>query len=361
MRCISTPGASQNLVSLRGRWVRLPVTFAVVALTREATAQVTDDALRRDLVAQAEAARDANHHAQAFDLATRAAAIRVSPSLSLMLAQEGGEIGRVVEALDHARRCVSEAGADPALRNRDRILRLCETMVGELDRRVARVTVTMPAEGANGATVDLAGRSLPSSVWGIAVPVNPGDVTVQARTAEGRAFSRTLHLGRGERSEVVVAFAASEVSATPHIAPAITHTEPPARPRIDPPSAPVEPPRSIGAGPWVLAGAGALAFAAAGVTWAMHGGAISDRDAACDAGGCDPSAIDDNDRAQSLTAITNVSLALGGTLVASGAAWFIIAATRGSSTGHTAQAPHTLWPLASVTSQGALVGLGGAL
>lgn len=358
METSQTSPPTRSFVPATSAVLAFLVGLALVGGTARVTAQVTDDALRRDLVAQAEAARDANDHARAYDLATRAATIRVSPSLSLMLAQEGTELGRLVEALDHARRCASEARAVEALRNRDRILHLCETMVTDLDQQVARVTVTVPAESAEGASVEVAGHTLPPSAWGVAVPVNPGDVTVQARTSDGRTFARALHLARGERSMVSVVFGVSTRLRSLDDASSAPPTQaPPQRPIVDQPAPPL-PSRGVGAGPWVLVGAGAVAFGVSGVLWAMHGSAISDRDAACDASGCDPSAINANDSAHTLTAATNVSIALGAASAAAGVAWFLIASTR--STSSTAQR-HSLLPIAWMTSNGGALGLGGTL
>jgi hypothetical protein len=91
-----------------------------------ALAQTTNDALRRDLLAQAEQARDPGDHARSVDLATRAAQLRMTPSLGLMIAQEHEQLGHVVEAIDYARRCASDAAGDGTLR--ERIARNCREL-----------------------------------------------------------------------------------------------------------------------------------------------------------------------------------------------------------------------------------------
>ena len=128
------------------RRVSMACMAAFAALSSPAAAQGVDD-LRRAFVARAEAARDAGDHAAALDLAERAAALRETPSLALFAAQEAAALGRDADALGHARRCAADAAADAALRNRDRILRLCDAIVRELAPRVppaARVEPPAP-------------------------------------------------------------------------------------------------------------------------------------------------------------------------------------------------------------------------
>ena len=310
-----------------------------------------NDALRRDLLAQAEAARDAGDHTRALDLATRASQLRASPSLSFMIAQEAAELGHVVDALDAARRCVADASADASLRNRDRVLRGCAALVQEVEPRLARLTVRVP-EGVPGVVVEVARRPLPGAVWGVAVPVDPGEVTVAAHTGDGRSFSRTVTTVAGQSAEVAVSFAPAAPAAPPV---EVAAPAPTVAPVVAPPPAPAVARAGVGAGPWIVAGLGAAVLGGAGVLWMMHGSALDERDGACSAAGCLPSALDANDRAQTLTLATNVSLAVGGAALVGGVTWFLIARGRSARVDAT---PHaTAW----VTPQGAMVGIGGAL
>lgn len=345
--------------STRSR-LRLPGTAALAlcgALAPTvAAAQTTpgseNDGLRRDLLAQAEAARDAGDHTRALDLATRASQLRASPSLSFMIAQEAAELGHLVDALDAARRCVADASADASLRNRDRVRRGCAALVHDLEPRLARLTVRVP-EGVPGVVVEVARRPLPGAVWGVAVPVDPGEVTVAAHTGDGRSFSRTVTTVAGQSAEVAVSFAPAAPIAPPVAVVASAPTVPP--PVVAPPPAPAVERAGVGAGPWIVAGLGAAVLGGAGVLWMMHGSALDERDGACSAAGCLPSALDANDRAQTLTLATNVSLAVGGAALVGGVTWFLIARGRSARVDAT---PHaTAW----VTPQGAMVGIGGAL
>lgn len=323
--------------------------LAMSAVSAGALAQTADETLRRDLLAQAEQARDAGEHARSVDLATRAAQLRMTPSLGLLIAQEHEQLGHVVDALDHARRCAADASIDGTLRNRDRIGRNCRELATALAGQVARVTVRMPADTAN-ATVMLGTRSVPPAGWEVPVAVDPGDVVVRVSTPDGRRFERTVRLERGGSSVVTVALeggAVADVAAPPRVAPPVE------RPRVTPPET-VRVRRGAGAGPWVVVGLGAAGLVAAGVLWSMRSDAITDRDRACDVGGCDPSAVDADNRAIDLTLGTNVAIGIGSAAVAGGLAWFLIARMRTEET-------TALRPSAWVLPGGAGLSLRGAL
>ncbi len=291
---------------------------AALTVSSTALAQTDADALRRDLLAQAEQARESGDHARSAELAQRAAALRMTPSLALLLAQEHEQLGHLVIALDHARRCTADATSDPALRNRDRLLGICRELTEVLSRRVGRLTVRVPSELAR-ATVRVGDRALPSVAWGVPVPVDPGEVVVrvsdEARRHEQTVTVRVAAGGSVEldlpspRAEVAVARPAA-LQAAPRVAP----TQP-----IEAPTG-----RGAGAGPWVLAGVGAAAFVGAGVLWALHDGAMSERDGACDGGGCDPSSVDADSRMRGLTTATNVAIGVGSAAVAGGVVWFLV-------------------------------------
>lgn len=310
------------------------VAGAVGLLAQEACAQTAttaaDDVLRRDLISQAEAARSSGNHELAYDLAARAAQLRASASLSMMLAQEASALGHVVDALDAARRCVADATADSTLRHRDRIRRVCADLVTELEPQIARLLLRVPAD-APGVVVEVRQRAIPSAVWGVPFAVDVGEVAVRARTSDGRVFSETISITAGQRAELEIVFPSisPEHSRSPEVATNRSETEQPRTHSQD-----TAPPSSgIGAGPFLLLGLGAASLAGAGVLWMQHGSAISERDGVCNPSGCLPSAIDANESAQTLTTATNVSLAIGGAALIAGGTWLAIRlAQRGSST-----------------------------
>lgn len=311
-----------------GRWLRAVVcAAATLSAPAIALAQTDADALRRDLLAQAEQAREAGDHARAAELAGRAGTLRMTPSLALLLAQEHEQLGHLVTALDHARRCTADATSDAALRNRERLLGICRELTGVLTGRVGRITVRVPADLAR-ATVRVGGRELPPAAWGVAVPVDPGEVVVRV-SDEARHHAQTLTVRVGPGASVEVEADPPAVAAPPTAAPrpAVAQPERPPSGVRAPAEGPVR--RGGAVGPWVVAGFGAAALVGAGVLWALHDGAMSDRDGACDAGGCDPSAVDADARMRGLTTATNVAIAVGSAAVAGGVVWWVLSRSGG--------------------------------
>ncbi len=338
-----------------GPWKRrshnFAAAFAVLVGATSAEAQ-TNDALRRDLITQAEQARDAGDHARAAELAVRAGQLRMTPSLALMIAQEQESVGHVVDALDYARRCASDASRDESLRNRERLARICRELASTLAPRIARVTVRVPS-GDDSATVQVGQHSVPPAGWGVPMPVDPGDVLVRASAPDGRRFERTVHVAGGATVEVVVALAVPpEPVASLAVGAGRTTTT------VSPVGAgqvsSVTSRSGAGVGPWVVAGAGVASLIVAGALWSLHGDALAERDGACDAGGCDTSAIDSDARARRLTTGTNVAIGLGCAAIAGGAAWFLIGRVGSSERRSLRPSPWLRADGAGLTIEGAL-------
>jgi serine/threonine-protein kinase len=269
-----------------------------------------------------------------------------------MIAQEHEQLGHIADALDHARRCASDASRDGSLHNRARITRNCRELAAALATQVARVTVRVPPAD-DGASVRIGTQSIPPAGWGVPSPVDPGVVTVRASHSDGRSFEQTIRVASGGSVTIDIALAMRAPTAVA-VAPATTTESPSPLP-----SPHVEAPRrttssSVGAGPWVVVGAGAASLIVAGVLWSMRGSAIADRDAACDARGCDPSSINSNETARGLTLGTNLAMGLGAAAIAGGLTWFFVAR---SGRGEARALRPTVW----IHPGGAGLSLGGAL
>ncbi len=342
------------MMGSRGRWgTAWSCASAVLVASAAVFALTHDDALRRDLVAQAEQARESGDHARALDLSSHAAQIRMTPSLALMIAQEHEQLGHIVDALDYARRCVSDASRDGSLHNRQRITRNCRELVTSLSSQVARVTIRLAAR--EDATVRVGPQTIPPAAWGVPVPVDPGEVSVTATSPDGRRFARTVRTTRGGVVEVDVVLAmpaASNVGEAPPVVAMVPATESSA---VVAPT-PLLPGRraGVGAGPWIVVGVGAASLIAAGVLWSMHISAVADRDAACDRIGCLPAALDSDATARDFTVGTNIALGLGAAAIAGGLTWFFVARSRGTERS-------ALRPSAWLLPGGAGLTLGGTL
>lgn len=162
-------------------------------------------AARRELVERAEAARQAEDHEAALDLALRAAGIRTSASLQLFIAQEQAVTGQVVEAYAYARTCERQAELRDDLANRDALRTTCHELVEVLRARLALLTVVMPEDSAEEAAVTVNGQTVTREIWGVPYPLEPGPVVVEA-TAGPHGFRQELELGAGRAETVTIDF-----------------------------------------------------------------------------------------------------------------------------------------------------------
>lgn len=238
-------------------------------LATGARAQMTpDDDARRALIAQATEARDAGDDRRALDLARRAAAMRATPSLHLLIAEIEEHLALHRDALADARACEDALQRDRGYHDWQRYFDACHALVAALEARTAPPVETPVA---------------PPAVTPVETPIVPPVVT-------------------------------------PVVVPVVT-----------PVRVPVV--HSAGAGPWAVMGVGAASLVASGVFFALRGGALADRDAACGtaAGECAPDtvlAVDAAARAQrdahTFNALTNVSLSVGAAAVAGGVLWWAL-------------------------------------
>lgn len=174
---------------------------------------------RRAMVAQAEEARARGDHAAALESASRALAIRPTPSLRLMLAQTHQALGNPVAAFEHATNCYREAQTDPSVRNREAIINGCRSVVSEVEPLLARLVVRVTPAPLSGLRVRLGGREVPASAIGSSIPAMPGPTTIHV-TADGMASTRrTVSLRAGAQETVSIALLASsnEVGSQPSV------------------------------------------------------------------------------------------------------------------------------------------------
>lgn len=281
--------------------------FAAALLgTPAAAAQSAADlAARQELVAQADAAREAGDHARALDLATRASRIRMTPSLQLFIAQEQRVAGQLVEAYANALACAQGARADVSMRNREAILGTCESTARTLDPLLGRVRVALPADAYDDVRLEVAAAEVPAALRDQPRVVMPGSVRVRA-TAPGRTpFDQEVRVAAGSTVDVRVTLPAAAAVAAP------------AR-------------RGPGAAPWVVAGVGVAGVAAAGVLFGLAAAAQSDRDALCAERGCLPQAQEHDARYRDDALYGNVALGVGAALVVGGVVWYLVARPRAS-------------------------------
>ncbi|MFO0648236.1 MAG: hypothetical protein U0326_18500 [Polyangiales bacterium] len=256
----------------------------------------TEELARRQLLVEADAARNSGDHARALDRAQRAGQIRMTPSVRLLIAQESeamlaqpGHDENILVALTAAESCVAEATSSLTLDRRDDILRGCRNVADRMRPRIARVQVAVPVPAPADVRVRVNGAEVPRALWGVDYPVLPGEVVVEASVADGRTFRESHVTPAGASWGVTVEFPAAP---PPPRQPPPT---PPTREVVTPaPPRPIPPPPRRSVVPWVVVGAGAAVAVSSVIFFALQQGAQGDRERLCpndaSGGGACPSA-----------------------------------------------------------------------
>lgn len=188
--------------------VPLPAVILLALIVRagDAASQPVDDDRRRSLIADAEAARDAGLHEQSLALAARAGALRWSPSLRMMVAEEHLALQHGAEALDHATRCLVAAEADPATRNRARIIAACRAIIDLLEPQMGRLRLEFATPPPAGLRLRVNGREVPRAAWEGAFPVLTGTAVVEGDGEGVAVFRTTVAVFAGTQSELRLRF-----------------------------------------------------------------------------------------------------------------------------------------------------------
>ncbi len=349
----------------RVAWLPVAMTlFSVGASAQESREEIA----RRELLTQAETARTSGDHTRALDFASRAGQIRMTPSIRLMLAQEHNSLGHVLDALDHAGRCVRDVEADPALPNRDRILTACRALATSLQTRVGTVTVHVPDDAPPEVHVRVQGGEISRPLWGVPCPVTPGSVLVEATGPGDTTFRRQVTVDGGGNVEVTVSLASATRSVPVPSTPVVTATASPVPVRVNPVVAPIAPIASTpaperaasssgpGLGPWVVGGVGVVAMGLGAVFFGLSAGAVSSRNAACGTQYCEPAAVDFQNTAVTDNLVGWITMSVGAAAVAGGVVWLVTGRSQ-----RPEARPSAFNLRVTPTAGGAFVGIGGAL
>jgi len=214
---------------------------------------------------------------------------------------EFGEVGRVSK----------EGTGDPA-KLQERV-RLAREHLSAIEPRLPRLAITVqPAARVEGLRVSANGSPRNEGTWGVAIPVDPGDVVVVA-TAPGRRESRvTVHVAEGQQQNV-------------ELVPLLALAPPP------PPPPPIAPRaehasllRPVGVGVGLLG----LAAVGVGTYFGVHAiGKWNDSNAACPGTTCSNSTgVSLASDAQSAARIADVTLAAGAAAVVAGVVLYLVGA-----------------------------------
>lgn len=170
--------------------------FALLLSASAAAQTAPDEAPRRELIAQATQARDDGAPRLALERARRAAALRSSPSLSLLIAELDETLGETLPALAEARRCEAALEGDRAHRDWQRYFDSCHALVIALEARVGRLNAVAPEAPAAPAS------TTPTAVASPAAPVVAARPRLTARSV-GAGAAPWVVVGVGAASLVV--------------------------------------------------------------------------------------------------------------------------------------------------------------
>lgn len=318
---------------------------------------LTDElvAVRRVALDRAQQERAAGHHGEALQMAERAGAIQMTASVRLFIAQEQIALGRHADALRSALLCVGEA--DAASSRREELRSVCQQLVQQERGAVALVQIDPGARRPTGLRVRLNGRELDPRMVGLPNPVDPGLVRVEVEAPGFRSETIERRVEVGALVMVPIALTPAPVS------------EPTPGPRAQSGERRQDA-RAPSAGPWVLVATGGVALVGSLVFAVSIGAAQGSECMVSPQGEGTCATVDAARHAETWVPVTVVgahtSLYAGLALVGGGLLWWGLSRTsargpdRDAEDGR-ASARGWVAPWVSASSQGALVGLRGAL
>jgi hypothetical protein len=248
------------------------------------------------------------------------------PGVLFTLAECENRWGRIASALTHYEAYLDlfdhmSAEQKAHQRGRDRV---CKEQLGRLRLKVPQLAVSLPANAPPGTTVTRDGEPLGAPSLGVALPVDPGDHVVVARTPDGVAHETRVTLAPAERKALVADLSAASVPAP---AAGATAPSPPAAQQPDraPPAA-MSPLRTWA---WIAAGVGVAGLVLGGVAGAVVLGDKSAIDAGCRPDRtCNAAGLSAASQAQTFGLLSDVGFGAGAAAAVTSVVLFALAPSR---------------------------------
>jgi hypothetical protein len=207
---------------------------------------------------------------------------------------------------------VSKEGTGEPAKLQERV-RLAREHLSAIEPRVPKLAITVqPGARVDGLRVSANGLPRNEGTWGVAIPVDPGDVVVVA-TAPGRLEYRvTVHVAEGQQQNV-------DLLPLVAVGPAPAPAPPPV-----PPAAHASILRPVGIGVGLLG----LAAVGVGTYFGVHAiGQWNDSNSVCPGTTCsNPSGVTLASDAQNAARAADVTLAAGGVAVVAGVVLYLVGA-----------------------------------
>jgi hypothetical protein len=252
------------------------------------------------------------------------------PGVLFTLAECENKWGKLASALTHY-----EAYVDLYARMRDDERahqrgrdRVAAAQRDRLRGEVPQLAVALPSGAPPGTTVTRDGVPLGAPSLGIAIPVDPGEHVVAARTPDGVSHEMHVTVARAEHRAIVVDLRAPAAAPPPASAPA---------------PSPAPTPRSLA---WITAGVGLAGLTVGAVAGALVLGDKSTISSSCNPDKtCSPGGLDAASHAHAFGLVSDVGFAVGGAGVLASAILFIVSS------------PRAVHPIAVADPHGGFVGL----
>jgi hypothetical protein len=294
------------------RWGSAALALALFTGSVPSIAQSAQDLDRaRTLYRQGLSLEAAGDWAGALAKFEDVARVKLTPQVRYHIARSKEQLGRLNEALGDYRLAEYEAQQAEA-KELAEITRARQ----ELEVRVPKLVITR-GKGAESARVELDGVELGEARVGKEVNVDPGPHRIVAKVAAG-SFEQTINVAERE-SKSVELVPPSDLGK--HSAPPPS-PEPAAEAEVS--TTPVETGRSPL--PWILGGVGAASLVASGVFYMLRRSAESDLVDGCNGDVCPERLRDTQDKGETYTTISRVTLGVGVVGIGVAAVWL---ATRG--------------------------------
>jgi hypothetical protein len=254
---------------MRGRIATILV-CALACVAPRALAATPKDAqvqAARELFVAAEQDEDAKRWGDALEKMRRVAQVRLTAGVRYHVALCEENVGELLAALSDYTLAENQAKRE----NAQDVAALVGPRLAKLNGRVPRLTLHVEA-GPSDLEVHLDGGVILKAMWGVAIPVDPGEHKIEAMAGGYVPFARTVPMAERDNTLVEVAVTVRAVAAppAPESSPAILPpTSPPTLPRAAAPSSTpasptdaVESPSHTGA---ILATVGAAVFLGGGI------------------------------------------------------------------------------------------------
>jgi serine/threonine-protein kinase len=215
---------------------------------------------------------------------------------------------------------VSQAAAGEQGKLAERV-RLARQHLQSIEPRVPKLIVAVsPESRVEGLTVTANGSPRNSGTWGVAIPVDPGEVLVEA-TAPGRSpFKTTVSAVEGKEATIEVPLL--EASPSQASAPGVATSPAPARPEGAAGGSSMRP---IALG---VAGVGLVAIGVGSVFGVTAMSKWNDSNAHCPSSVCDAQGVASAHDAKSAAVISDVTIGVGLAAVAAGAVLYFLGAPK---------------------------------